>query len=180
MSNSWDDSHENLLASIGDRANSMRWMHMQSHNYYQNLNFWLTVPNIAVTALSGSASIGITTLFSGQTQTIVGIIIGLATLSSSILTTINQYIKSSQMAESHRISGVAYGKLYRLISDELALRREQRINAEVFIENVRKEQDRLEESSPAIQNHIADRLKQPGIVVDLGDIPLLRDASSHN
>lgn len=154
IANSWNTSHERLLASIGDRANGMRWMHNQSHMYYEKLNFWLTIPNVAVTALAGSASIGITTLFSGSNQTIVSLIIGLMTLSSGVLTTINQYMKTSQLAEAHRIACIAYGKLHRIISGELALRRDQRINAQSFLEVIREEQNRLEESSPSIQTHI--------------------------
>lgn len=154
IANSWNSSHEKLLASIGDRANGMRWMHNQSHIYYEKLNFWLTIPNVAVTALAGSASIGITTLFSGSNQTIVSLIIGLMTLSSGVLTTINQYMKTSQLAEAHRVACIAYAKLYRIISGELALRRDQRINAQSFLEVIREEQNRLEEASPNIQDQI--------------------------
>lgn len=154
IANSWNTSHEKLLASIGDRANGMRWMHNRSHIYYEKLNFWLTIPNVAVTALAGSASIGITTLFSGSNQTIVSLIIGLMTLSSGVLTTINQYMKTSQLSEAHRIACIAYGKLHRVISSELALRRDQRINAQSFLEVIREEQNRLEEASPAVQPHI--------------------------
>ena len=154
IANSWNTSHEKLLASIGDRANGMRWMHNRSQIYNDNLNFWLTIPNVAVTALAGSASIGITTLFSGTNQTIVSLIVGLMMLSSSVLTTINQYMKTSQLAEAHRIAHIAYAKLHRIISSELVLRRDQRINAQSFLEVIRDEQNRLEESSPSIQIHI--------------------------
>jgi hypothetical protein len=154
IAHSWNNSHEKLLAAIGDRANGMRWMHNQSYIFYEKLNFWFTIPNVAVTALAGSASIGFTTLFSGTNQTVVSLIIGLMTLSSSVLTTINQYMKTSQLAESHRIACIAYGKLHRIVSSELALRRDQRINAQAFLEVVREEQNRLEEASPVIQTHI--------------------------
>jgi len=160
IASSWNTAHETLLAAIGDKCNCMRWMHSQSQIYFDRWNFWLTIPNVAVTALSGSASIGITSLFSGERQMVAGLVIGLMMLSSGVLTSINQYMKTSQFSESHRISAIAYGKLHRIISSELTLRRDQRTNAHSFLEIIRSEQDRLEESSPAILNHIIDKFNE--------------------
>ncbi len=77
-------------------------------------------------------------------------IIGLVSIFSAVLITMNQYVKSQQMMEAHRAAGLAYGKLYRVITNELALRRDQRQNALDFLKAVRQEQDRLENSSPSI------------------------------
>lgn len=180
IASTWNTSHEKLLASTGDRANGMRWMHNESHIYYEKLNFWLTVPNVAITALAGSASIGVTTVFPSNIQLVASLIIGIMTISSSVLTTINQYMKSSQLAESHRIACIAYGKLHRIISSELALRRDQRMTAQEFLDIVSEEQNRLEESSPTIQPHIVDKfnakikdkadLERPEIAGDLDHI----------
>jgi len=153
IANTWNSSHETLLASIGDKANCMRWMHTQSQIYYDRWNFWLSIPSVTLTALAGASTIGVTQL-NPNAQTYISILIGVVTISTGVLTSINQLIKAPQSSEGHRIAAIAYGKLYRVISNELALRRDQRTNAQEFLKVIRVEQDRLEESCPVIHSNI--------------------------
>jgi hypothetical protein len=159
IANTWNSAHETLLASIGDKANCMRWMHTESQIHYDRWNFWLSVPSVTLTALAGATTIGLTQL-NPTAQTYVTIIVGVTTISTGVLTSINQLLKAPQTAEGHRIAAIAYGKLYRVISNELALRRDQRTNAQEFLKVIRIEQDRLEESSPLIHRLIIKRFNQ--------------------
>ena len=154
-------------------------MHTQSQVYYDRWNFWLSIPSVTLTALAGATTIGLTQL-NPLAQTYVTIIVGIATISTGILTSVNQLIKAPQSSEGHRIAAIAYGKLYRVISNELALRRDQRANAQEFLKVIRIEQDRLEESCPVIQSNIIRRfnekvesnatLEKPEIVGELDHI----------
>jgi hypothetical protein len=159
IANTWNSAHETLLASIGDKANCMRWMHTESQIHYDRWNFWLSVPSVTLTALAGATTIGLTQL-NPTAQTYVTIIVGVTTIATGVLTSINQLLKAPQTAEGHRIAAIAYGKLYRVISNELALRRDQRTNAQEFLKVIRVEQDRLEESSPLIHRVIIKRFNQ--------------------
>uniref|UniRef100_A0A6C0AIL2 SMODS and SLOG-associating 2TM effector domain-containing protein n=1 Tax=viral metagenome TaxID=1070528 RepID=A0A6C0AIL2_9ZZZZ len=179
IANSWNSAHETLLASIGDKANCMRWMHTQSQIYYDRWNFWLSIPSVTLTALAGASTIGVTQV-NPNAQTYITILIGVVTISTGVLTSINQLIKAPQSSEGHRIASIAYGKLYRVISNELALRRDQRTNAQEFLKVIRVEQDRLEESCPVIHANIIRRfnkkvesnatLEKPEIVGELDHI----------
>lgn len=150
IAHTWNSSHELLLASIGDRCNCYRWLHEKCQSIFEKYNFYLTVPSVIISTLAGSATIASPTMLSEQNQKTAGIIIGLGTLACGVLTSINQYMKSSQYAESHRLAAIAFGKLHRVIASELALRRDQRANALDFIKIVRSEQDRLQETCPNI------------------------------
>jgi hypothetical protein len=179
IANSWNSAHETLLASIGDKANCMRWMHTQSQIYYDRWNFWLSVPSVTLTALAGATTIGLTQL-NPLAQTYVTIAVGITTITTGVLTSINQLLKAPQSGEGHRIASIAYGKLYRVISNELALRRDQRANAQEFLKIIRVEQDRLEESCPIIHENIIRKfnakvesnatLEKPEIVGELDHI----------
>jgi hypothetical protein len=179
IANTWNSAHETLLASIGDKANCMRWMHTESQIYYDRWNFWLSVPSVTLTALAGATTIGITQL-NPLAQTYVTIAVGITTIATGVLTSINQLLKAPQFSESHRIASIAYGKLYRVISNELALRRDQRTSAQDFLKIIRTEQDRLEESCPIILQTIIARfngkvetnatLEKPEIVGELDHI----------
>lgn len=176
---SWNSGEENLLTGIADRSNCMRWMHEKAERRYESFNFYLTVPSIIVSTLSGTATIGMNALPT-NIQQICSVVIGLSTISIGVLTSINQYMKSSQLAESHRAASISYGRLHRLISAELAMRRDQRVEAHDFLKKIRAEQDRLQEISPGIPEKIIEifknefqlrkDLEKPEIVGDLDHV----------
>jgi hypothetical protein len=143
------------------------------------MNFYLTIPNIILSTLNGGFTMSLTSVFpSLEAQHIATIIIGIISIFSAVLTTLNQYIKSQQMMEAHRAASISYGKLNRTINNELALRRDQRSNAIEFLKIIRAEQDRLENTAPSILPHIihkfnkqfADRdIEKPEIAGDLDE-----------
>lgn len=130
--------------------------------------------------MAGSATIATPSMLSEQNQKTAGIVVGLFTLACGVLTSINQYMKTSQFSEAHRQAAIAYGKLHRVISSELAMRRDQRVNAMDFIKVVRSEQDRLQETTPNILDSVIDQFRfhfkdvtdvdKPEIVGDLDHV----------
>lgn len=191
---SWAHAEEVLLAGIGDRCNGYQWLHTKSQRYYEIWNVCLTIPSIVLSAITGSVTIGLSSLFPEGDQIVATTILGTVTISSGILTTINQYMKTSSLAEAHRAAALAYGKLYRLILTELSLRREQRSEVKPFLKMVRAEQDRLQDMSPTISACIIAQfntmfkgnklLEKPEITGDLDHIvismesPLLNESPS--
>ncbi len=157
----------------------MRWLHNQCQLHFESLNFWLTIPNVIISTLNGSFTMSLNSLFPDpDSQKAATTIIGLVSIFSAVLITMNQYVKSQQMMEAHRAAGLAHGKLHRIIMNELALRRDQRSNGLEFLKLVRTEQDRLENSSPSILPSViqrfnlqfADRnIEKPEIAGDLDE-----------
>ncbi len=188
-SSSWNSFQEELLKGISERSNCMRWLHNQCQLHFESLNFWLTIPNVIISTLNGSFTMSLTSLFpDAESQKAATTIIGLVSIFSAVLITMNQYVKSQQMMEAHRAAGLAYGKLHRIIMNELALRRDQRQNALEFLKLVRTEQDRLENSSPSILPSVikrfniqfADRdIEKPEIAGDLDEVTINQSSRRH-
>jgi len=173
-----------MLAAIADRCLGLSWMHSKCQRWYENANFWLTIPSIAVSTIAGSATIGLTSLFDESKQQIASTSIGLLTIGCGVLTSINNFMKTSQFSEAHRTAGLSYAKLHRIISSEVSLRRDQRSSAQPFIKIVRAEQDRLQEISPTILDSIIKLfnkefknrldLEKPEIAGDLDHVKINR------
>ena len=186
---SWNTGQEILLKSISERANCMRWLHTHCYYYFENANFYLTIPNVVISTLNGGFTMSLTSLFPDpEGQKAATTIIGLISIFSAMLITMNQYIKSQQLMESHRAAALSQGKLYRMVSNELALRRDQRTNALEFLKIVRLEQDRLENMSPNILPSIIQQfniqfkdrhIEKPEIAGDLDAVHInIRNKSS--
>jgi hypothetical protein len=182
---SWNTHQENLLKGIAERSNCMRWLHSESNQYFDNLNFYFTIPNVIISTLNGSFTMSLTSLFPDPaSQKSATTLIGLISIFSAVLITMNQYVKSQQMMEAHRAAGLSYGKLYRVIMNELALRRDQRSNGLDFLKLVRIEIDSLENTAPTILPFIirkflvrfADRnIEKPEIAGDLDPVSVNTD-----
>jgi hypothetical protein len=185
---SWNEHQEMLLKGIAERSNCMRWLHTESSQYFDNLNFYFTIPNVVISTLNGSFTMSLTSLFPDPgAQKSATTIIGLISIFSAVLITMNQYVKSQQMMESHRAASISYGKLYRIIMNELALRRDQRTNGLDFLKLVRIEIDRLENTAPSIPPFIikkfnlvfVDRdIEKPEIAGDLDPITINTQAKN--
>ena len=182
---SWNDGEEKLLKGVSERCNCMRWLHTQSNLYFDSLNFYFTIPNVIISTLNGSFTMSLTAIFqNAESQRTATTIIGLISILSAVLITMNQYLKTQQMAEAHRISSLAYGKVYRMITNELSLRRDQRTNGLDFLKLIRLEIDRLESTSPAILPFIIKRfsiqfadknIEKPEITGDIDEVEINRE-----
>jgi hypothetical protein len=60
------------------------------------------------------------------------------------------YFGWAKRAEGHRISAIHYSKLYRFITVEMSLPREERMKPSDFLKYVKDQYDRLQEISPLI------------------------------
>jgi hypothetical protein len=177
---SWNENQENLLKSIAERSNCMRWLHTQCNLHFESLNFYFTIPNVVISTLNGSFTMSLNSLFPDQNQQkYATTIIGLISILSAVLITMNQYVKSQQMSEAHRSAALAHGKLHRHIMNELSMRRDQRSNGIDFLKHVRLDVDRLESISPNILPYIIEKfnvqfanrkIEKPEIAGDLDEV----------
>lgn len=159
---------EELIASEAEKALVLRWLHNHAEQQYSRFNTWITLPVITISTLAGTASIGQDSLF-GKDGQIAPVVIGLMSLTVSILNVISSFFGWAKRAEGHRISSINYGKIHRWISIELALPREQRVPAKHFLKEIRQQIDRLNETSPAIPQVIiaAFKTKLKGLKSDV-------------
>ena len=148
---------EEVIASEAEKALVMRWLHDQSEKKYSQLNTYIAIPVIVISTLAGTASIGQESLFG--TGDIAPIVIGLMSLSVSVLNVVSNFFSWAKRAEGHRISSINYGKIHRWISIELSLPRTQRVPAKHFLKEIREQIDRLNETSPPIPQNVIDTFR---------------------
>jgi hypothetical protein len=85
--------------------------------------------------------------------------VGAVNILAGILTTIQQFLKISELNESHRVSSIAWGKFYRNIKVELAKSPSERIPVLQLLKVSKDEYDRLIETSHSISRSIIQQFK---------------------
>ena len=154
----WTPEHETILVEWADKAMCYRWLHSKSNAMYSSLNAWYTIPVIVISTLTGTAN------FAQERvpidfQHYFAMIVGGFNILAGIITTIQQFLKITQLNESHRVSSIAWDKFYRNIKIEVSKHPDERLPVEQMIKMCKEEFDRLMETSPIIPDKIVQRFK---------------------
>ena len=152
----WTPDHENILIEWADKAMCYRWLHAKSHSHYSKANAWFTIPVIIMSTLTGTANFAQERI-PQESQATYSIIVGSINILAGIITTIQQFLKISELNEAYRVSSISWDKFYRNIKLELSKSREERMPAYQMIKISKEEFDRLMETSPNIDQKIINK-----------------------
>ena len=149
----WTPEHENILVEWADKAACYRWLHGKCHAQYRRSNYWFTLPVIVMSTLTGTANFA-QDRFSDDIKPWVAVGIGGVNILAGILTTVQQFLKISELNEAHRVSSIAWDKFYRNTKVELAKSPKERTPVIQQLKASKEEFDRLMETSPAISEKV--------------------------
>lgn len=154
----WTIEHENILIEWADKALCYRWLHAKSNELYTSKNTWYTIPVIVISTVTGTANFAQERVpISYQTYFVM--LVGALNILAGIITTIQQFLKITQLNEAHRVATIAWDKFYRNIKIELAKHPDERINVVHMLKMSKEEFDRLIETSPNIPQNIIQNFK---------------------
>ena len=155
----WTPEHEGILIEWADKAMCYRWLHSKANSMYSSLNAWYTIPVIIISTLTGTANFAQERV-PLEYQKYFVMIVGTFNIAAGIITTIQQFLKITQLNEAHRVSSIAWDKFYRNIKIELAKHPSERIDVKQMIKMSKEEFDRLMETSPNVPEKIIGQFKQ--------------------
>ena len=155
----WSVEHEHILAEWADKAMCYRWLHTRANALYSNLNAWYTIPCIIISTLAGTANFAQARV-PIQYQAMFTMVVGGINILGGIISTIQQFLKITQLNEAHRVSSIAWDKFYRNIKIELTKHPNERIAVSHMLKMSKEEFDRLMETSPVIPDKIILEFKK--------------------
>jgi len=143
----WNAQLEDIIAAEAEACRGYAWIHIQAEMKFSKYHNYISIPVIILSTLAGTASVGSTSLFAGETH-ISSIAIGMVSILVGILNTIQSYFAFSRKAEAHRISHLTYSKLFTNVRVELSLPRNERQEPEAILKSLRDSMERLAETTP--------------------------------
>jgi len=155
----WSPENELIMVEWCDIAQCYKWLNSRAHKGYSYMHAWFTIPAITLSTISGTASFAQASL-PVKYQTFAPMVIGALNIFIGILTTIQQYLKISELNEAHRVSSISWDKFARNIRIELSKSPDERMEAKQFIKICRQEFDRLMETSPSINQNVVDEFNK--------------------
>jgi hypothetical protein len=154
----WTPEHEQLLIEWGDKAMCYRWLHSKANGMFSSLNTWYTIPVIVISTLTGTANFAQERV-PLKFQSYFVMIVGGFNILAGIITTIQQFLKITQLNEAHRVSSIAWDKFYRNIKVEIAKHPHERMEVRQMVKLCKEEFDRLMETCPSIPDKIIQEFK---------------------
>lgn len=154
----WTEMLEEYFASTGEKAHCLSWCHKQAEAMYSKRKTWIDLPVIVISGVTGFLSAGSTTMFDDPKTSSVAL--GVASLFVSVLNTAGSYYGWAKRSEGHRISAIHYARLYRFISVELSLPRDERMDPSNFLKYVKDQYDRLQEISPLMPPEVIEEFQK--------------------
>jgi hypothetical protein len=154
----WSPENELIMVEWCDVAQCYKWLNTRSHARYAYMHAWFTIPAIIFSTISGTASFAQES-FPTSMRAYAPAVIGTINITIGILTTIQQYLKISELNEAHRVSAIAWDKFARNIRIELSKKPCERSDAGIFTKHCRSEFDRLMETSPDIIEKVIAEFK---------------------
>jgi hypothetical protein len=153
----WTKKLEHYFATTGERAHCLSWAHGRAELLYARRRTLIDLPVIVLSSLTGFFSVG--SAYYTDQKNVSPIVLGLISLFVSVLNTTGAYFAWSKKTEAHRVASIHYAKLYRFISVEMALPRDERSAASDFLKYCKEQYDRLAETSPALPDVVVREFK---------------------
>jgi hypothetical protein len=153
----WTDKLEDYFVSTGEKAHCLGWVHKQSESMFSTRKTFIDLPVIVGSGVIAFLNAGSQTMF--EDARISSIALGIGSLVVGIMNTMGTYFGWAKRAEGHRISAIHYSKLYRFISVEMALPREERMSPHDLLKYVKDQYDRLAEISPLVPTNVIQKFQ---------------------
>lgn len=151
---SWNDDYENLLASWGEKAAGLRYMHGNSSGYWRSVSNNLTLYSIIATTVASAASLVAGSIDDIEAKDIVLFSAGGIGLITSFIQSLKKFYNADEKAAEHGAIAKQFGSYYRYITLQMGMSREDRRPSDDLSEWALKEFERLQQE--ALPLRVAD------------------------
>jgi hypothetical protein len=152
---SWNNQLEKYFRDTGEKAHALAWAHKRGEETYSKRKAYIDLPVIVLSSVVGFCSVGSESIFVGVPQ-VGSLVLGVASLVVSVLNTVGSYYAFAKRAEGHRLASIQYARLFRFLSIELALPREERMTGHDLLKYTKDAYERLQEVAPLIPQNIQE------------------------
>lgn len=156
LNNGWNDKNERIIISVGENAASYKWMHEKCANHHKFTHKFVSILLIVL-----STSLTAETIFPDQNNDFVMEIVRRTIIYIvNVLTVLQTFFRSEEVAEKHLVAAGAYSNLYHDIQQQMCMFRRDRINATKYVSECLKQYDSLVITSPDISSRILNKFKK--------------------
>ena len=150
----WNQDDDTILKEWVDKSACFKWLHEQSYKKYKKSYLRQMIPVIVISTLTGAANFALDRISNEQNRSYASIAVGSFNIIAAMISTVSQFLKTSELKEGHNIAAKSWDKFNRSLKLELQRNPEERSNKRELFNISMKEYDRLVEISPDIPTSV--------------------------
>ncbi len=148
---SWSDNMEHLLASWGEKAAGLRYMHANTGGLWKKFANQLSISSILITSIGSMLSLIAASIDDDEnTKDIVLFSVGGIGLLSTLLQSFKKFYNAEEKSADHNSISKQFGSFYRYITLQMGMSREDRDPADILAAYALKEYERLQVEAPSL------------------------------
>lgn len=157
LNNGWNDKNEKLIISIGENAASYKWMHEKSSNFYKIQSSLINIIIIILAVILTTETVLPQSYL--DNNNVIFITKQVLTYIITILSIMQNFLKSEQKSEKHLNASLLFNDLYHDIQKQMCMYRRDRVNATTYVSENLKKYDSLVINNPEIVGYIIKKFK---------------------
>jgi hypothetical protein len=150
----WNQDDDKILKEWVDKSACFKWLHEQSYKKYKKSYLRQMIPVIVISTLTGAANFALDRISDEKNRSYASIAVGSFNIIAAMISTVSQFLKTSELKEGHNIAAKSWDKFNRSLKLELQRNPEERSNKRELFNISMKEYDRLVEISPDIPTSV--------------------------
>lgn len=158
LNNGWNDKNEQIIISIGENSASYKWMHEKCAGYHKFLHKFTSILLIILSTVLSAETI-IPNNDQCNSDFTLDIIRRVFVYMVTVLSVIQNFLKSEETSGKHLIAVGAFSNLYHDIQQQMCMFRRDRINATRYVSDCLKQYDSLIINNPDISSRILNKFK---------------------
>lgn len=150
----WNEDDDKILKEWVDKSACFKWLHEQSYKKYKKSYLRQMIPVIVISTLTGAANFALDRITNEKNRSYASIAVGSFNIIAAMISTVSQFLKTSELKEGHNIAAKSWDKFNRNLKLELQRNPSERSNKRELFNISMKEYDRLVEISPDIPTSV--------------------------
>jgi len=144
----WNEQLERILSNEGERSLCFSWLHNHAQKRYSKLDSYISIPVIILSTVTGFLSASTGNIIPQSSETSMAL--GGVSVTVAIMQTLASKFGWAKRSEAHKVAMQMYHKIYKFILIELALPRNERMQAKDMLKSIREQLEHLSEISPQV------------------------------
>ena len=146
----WNEDDDKILKEWIDKSACFKWLHERAYKKYKRSYLRQMIPVIVISTLTGAANFALDRITDTTYRSYASLVVGSFNIIAGIISTVSQFLKTSELKEGHNIAAKSWDKFNRSLKVELQRNPNERSNKKELFNFSMKEYDRLVEISPDI------------------------------
>lgn len=143
---------EEIIKAEAEKCEALSILHLNASSYFNKFYVFINLPIIFLSSIIGLLNALDLFKYQNYVFSIIFVLLG-------VFKSIDSFFSFAKRSETHRLISLNYKKIHKLISIQLSIERDKRMNAKYLFKIITTDLQNISESEPLIPRRIINHFK---------------------